>query len=293
MLEEKLYDTKKDRLKTAAWIGAGLLAGALILSPGKCAGAEGKFTPSYQRGRANIDPIIEAAKSRGYLTVDELQTGLSTLRRYQRGEDFNSFYQWHPFFAEAVNNDLFPFKAMFYLSLEKGKYEEAELIRKNWIDCLDYLKISFDNLIAIARRHSVENKFNINISQKLQLQIEKLNTPGLTDSLIITLKEELYTAIKDKKWDDAQKIQNIITGRIKELQPSQQQLTDKRTLEDRTTVVVQQPSQPSQPYIQVEQMPRYGAEDIGRAISIFEGRGGKLDPKAEGTLKLLDILLQR
>ena len=59
------------------------------------------------------------------------------------------------------------------------------------------------------------------------------------------------------------------------------------------TAVEQQNQQPSEQYVKVKQIPRYGATDIGRAISILDGKSGRLDPKAEGTLKLLDILLKR
>jgi len=57
-----------------------------------------------------------------------------------------------------------------------------------------------------------------------------------------------------------------------------------------TTVIVQPPAQQ---HITVEQVPRYGATDVGRVLSLLDGKGGRLDSKTEGALKLLDIFLKR
>ena len=111
----------------------------------------------------------------------------------------------------------------------------------------------------------------------------------MTDPMLITLRKDLAEAIKEKKWSDAKNIQDIITGRVNELTAKQPSVIVMPGSGSQNVTV----QQPATQHITVEQIPRYGATDIGRAISILDGKGGRLDPKAEGTLRLMDIFLKR
>ena len=257
----------------------------------------------------NFSVIKKSTLNRGYLTTDELQSVLLNLGNYHR-----RFPDWeggtappappkgtsHPHIEafsvaiDAIDKDMLPFKAMFFLTLEKDNYDEAELIRRNWIGSLNYLREVFafyGRLRGKGReffeRQGLAIEEGSSIFPKLQLQAEKIQIVGLTDPMLISLRKELAIAVRDKKWDDAQKIQNIITARVKELAPPpalpQPQI---RASRGQTTVVVEQPF-----HIQIEQLPRYGVRDYARVLSVMGGK--TLNPKDEATLKLFDMLMGR
>jgi hypothetical protein len=175
----------------------------------------------------------------------------------------------------VIEKDLLPFKAMFYLALEKEDYDEAEIVKLIW---LDWLK---------------EHQQYIGISQisklKVNQQITKLTSVvGLTDPMAISLRKELMTTLKAKRWDEAQKIQSILTARVNELSPPPQVV---QTPGGQTTIIV--PQEPSTKHVTVEQIPRYGATDVGRAVSLITRGSSALTPKEAGTLGLFDILMKR
>ena len=230
---------------------------------------------------AHYNPIFlstrSTARAKGYITIDELDP-LKTFK-------YKAFYRFGPltalqneisdFFVELVDKNMLPFKAMFYLSLEKEDYEGAEIIRRNWLKELTILK----------------NSGLLGNSVSIDLKLDKLNVIGLADPMLVKLRKELIIPLESKNWDDAQKIQNLIMSRMAELHPPQPPVIyGKRSGSSKTVVVLQQPSKQ---YVQVEQMPRYGAEDVGRAFSLLGGQGGALTGKEAGALKLLDILLGR
>lgn len=217
-----------------------------------------------------VSGIYEVAKQRGYVTVEELDTVMDYRRPSLRPASAQVL-------LKLSDEDLLPFKAMFYLALEKENYDEAEIIRRQWIASLGKIKEICDNT------------FGEGTALKTSYQFEKLTSVvGLTDPMLVTLRKELVTALKAKKWDDSQKIQNLIVSRANELKPPQPQVVASGG--GQTTVVVQQPSEQ---YLKVENVPRYGAEDVGRAVSLLQGRGGSLTGEEEGTLKLFDIIMKR
>ena len=221
---------------------------------------------------------------RGYITVDELQFTFNSLNRkvYYVGYDFGLQSRSrhstaaHDIINTVAEQDLLPFKAMFFLALEKGNYDEAELIRRGWLHCLK-------KMLAVCKK-------NEKATMKINYQIEKLTSVvGLTDPMLTTLRKELMVALKEKNWDDSKKIHDLIVARSKQLTP-RSKVVQKKTSDGKTVVIVQQPSEQ---HVKVEHVPRYGAEDVGRAISLLQGRGGSLTSKEAGTLKMLDILMKR
>jgi len=202
------------------------------------------------------------------------------------------------FLADAIENDWLPFKAMFYLSLENENYEKAELIRRSWASNLKKIITRIDKALNPRRGfHSNWGEIATGLTsqdcdsakQKASYRIEKLTSVvGLTDSMLVKLRKELAIALKENDWDDAQKIQNIIASRVKELRPpvTQQIVVG----QSGSSTIVQQPSTQ---HIKVERIPRYGAEDVGRAVSLLQGRSGRLTSKQAGALKFFDILMKR
>jgi hypothetical protein len=124
-----------------------------------------------------------------------------------------------------------------------------------------------------------------NFDIKIKNQLVKLEgVVGLTDPMLITLRKELMLAIKDKKWDDASKIQNLISAKVKELAPPPQPIIISGG--SQTPVIVEQPSK-----IQFEQLPRYGVSDYARVLSIIGGK--TMTSKDAATLKLFDMIIGR
>ena len=228
-------------------------------------------------------------------------------------------------YATIVEEDYLPFKAMLYLALEKEDWDEAESIKASWTETLNEISSYFKNYFYPIDRKTNEkvslrdfaftqvwgssmqaargrmgqvcpyragDRDVLGLVQKVDDKISRLTSiVGLTDPMIVTLRKELTAAIKQRKWDEAQKIQNIITARVNELRPPQPQVIYKELPGaggGKTTVVV-----PSEQHIKVEHIPRYGAEDVGRAISLLQGKGGRLTSKEAGALKMLDILMKR
>lgn len=173
-------------------------------------------------------------------------------------------------FDIVIQKDLMPFKALFYLALEKENYEEAELIRREWVRYLkhsqklaacadvlqEFIKTKTDpGFLAVCMRvfdrqiiytfidatnvpggspyhdqGTVDLRYLLTPStpSKIQYELDKIeNIIGLTDPMLLTLRKELVNVIKAKDWDNAQKIQNLITARVNELRPSQSQGTYK------------------------------------------------------------------
>ncbi len=293
---------------------------------------KGRLPEKWTEENEEIIIIKNQALKRGYISIDELKWAMSILANYEspnRGKGGNAWLMADDFgyarsgvshptekiyylFTEVIEGDLLPFKAMFYLSIEKENYDEAEIIRRNWIQCLKYFKNLFeymDKKLGLkswseAGKHRDSSLLVI----KVTMFLDKLDVVGLTDPLLITLRREMVGALKEKRWDDAQKIQNIIVGRVKELTPPvpppqpQVQIVEKviekpvekvveKVVEKETPqrVVVVQP--PSEQHLKVEQLPRYGVTDVGRALSVIGGR--PLSEKDAATLKLFDILLGR
>jgi hypothetical protein len=223
-----------------------------------------------------LNTIKYTMQSRGYMTIEELQEVIDLIHKKPN--------ETRDIFAIAIDKNMLPFRAMFYLSLEKENYDEAELIRMSWISCLYKILSSYGTFLSN------------DLIARIQLEIKKLEIVGLTDPMLINLRKELAVVLRDKKWDDAQKIQNIITARVKELTPPPQpqiQVIEKIVERQQvvgsggqTTVVIQQPDK-----IQVEQLPRYGVSDYGRVLSIIGGK--PISSKDAATLKLFDMLTGR
>jgi len=205
--------------------------------------------------------------SNGYINIEDLERTFNFYLPYDEKQDF---------FSELLEKDYLPFKAMFYIALEREDYDKAELTKRSWVYYL--------NKISNILPDSSASK------QKADYQIEKLTSVvGLTDPILVKLRKELLIALEEKKWDDCQKIQNIISGRVKELRP-EPVVVHERTSSGASVVVVKQPSTQ---HVKVEHVPTYGAEDVGRAISLLEGKGGMLSDEEAGALKMLDILMGR
>ncbi|MEM4244797.1 MAG: hypothetical protein QXR60_01150 [Candidatus Nanoarchaeia archaeon] len=274
-------------------IGASMIAGALVLgAPTYKAYAQNK--PSYSSEAVNIFSIRNNMNKRGYMTLEEFKTAVQAIKdvEFVDRDGMRVLARKTPesetafsVLAYALKKDLVPYKAMFYLSLENKDYEGAEAIRRDWVRNLKFLHYWFSTS-PITINH------DYGLIEKVGSEIQKLEATGLTDPLLITLREELVAAVKEKKWDDAQKIQNIILGRTKELQ-QETRCDAKNSLEDKVRIVGQTNQKPTEYNLKIENIPRYGAEDIGRALLLLEGKTDKLSPKAEGTLKLIDILLKR
>ena len=214
--------------------------------------------------------IMERTQAKGYLNLEDLDWVLNDCKHFSL--DLQSFM------SEVIQNDLLPFKGIFYLALENEDYDAAELTRRSWVYHLKCILKKFSNA------HGFEQ------TQKLNYEIEKLTSiVGLADQILVKLRKEFVIALEQKNWDNAEKIQNIISGRVKELRP-EPLVVHEKTPAGKTVVVLKQPSEQ---HVKVEQIPRYGAEDVGRAISLLQGRGGMLTGKESGTLKVLDILMNR
>ncbi len=246
---------------------------------------------------ANLSRVII---DRGYMTLDELQEtsdSLDLLRsrgQNKQYEDYLLYPEVHEVLVVALQWDLLPFKAMFYLALEKENYDEAEHLRMTWLNWL--LKIEEHCRPLCVYVYGGRAKYlraGITcpdvVKIKISYDIQKLTSVvGLTDPMLVTLRKELMLALKKKNLDDVQKIQSIITARVSELRPPPQIV---QTPSGQTAIIV--PQESSTKHVQVEQIPRYGATDVGRAISLLQGKGGGLTDKEAGTLKLIDILLKR
>jgi hypothetical protein len=287
------------------------------------------FEKVHKEKFGHLSTIHQAIFSRGYITVDELQEMLSSLESPIVRVDIVSIWPeaafragycgpvyWPDISSKAndiidtvITKDLLPFEAMFYLTLEKENYDEAELIRMNWVNCLNDInekcknevsKIMFGKVPSspiLANKneftHMLRPLLNCSktMTQRIYYQIERLTSVvGLTDPVLVTLRKELINSLKDKKWDDVQKLQDLITTRTDELKPPHPQVIHTDVSGGQTTVVVERPSEQ---HIKVEKIPRYGATDVGRAISLLQGKGEDLTDKEAGTLKLIDILLKR
>jgi hypothetical protein len=176
---------------------------------------------------------------------------------------------------------------MFYLALEKENYDEAEEIRLMWIDWLKSQLYNKEYLIGMGNNFKTTKcpPLPDNVKRKVNNQLSKLErTVGLTDPILISLRKELMIAIKNKKWDDVSKIQNLISAKVKELAPPPQPIIISGG--SQTPVIVEQPSK-----IQFERLPRYGVSDYARVLSIMGGK--KMTSKDAATLKLFDMILGR
>jgi hypothetical protein len=257
-----------------------------------------------QKRENEFTRLQQEIPDRGYVTTEELQQIFKLFQEeyllyaysnHSLGYDLSPSKKGEVLIEIIIERDLLPYKPMFYLALEEENYEEAEYVRRVWVG-------SLTNIAALCEKKTRINQFPythcpcplLSCSKfriKLDYEIEKLTSVvGITDLMLLTCRKELMLALKNKKWDEVQKLQNIITARVNELRPSQPQLIYKEAPGGQTTVVVQQPSEQ---HISVERIPRYGATDVGRAISLLQGKGGGLTDKEAGTLKLLDILMKR
>jgi hypothetical protein len=237
------------------------------------------------RGYLSLDEMVEAFKIKqgSKITGPRPTPGVADvlIDRYPGSNISHSepYQEACELFASAIEKDYLPFKAMLYLALEKEKYEEAELIRRNWVNFLHNLSTFFKSCGSTSAW----------ITEKITIQVENLKIVGLTDQMLVVLRKELVLALKEKKWDDAQKIQNLIATRANELKPPQPQVV--QTASGQTTIIV--PQESSTRHVQIEHIPRYGASDVGRAVSLITRGSSALTPKEAGTLGLLDILMKR
>jgi hypothetical protein len=192
--------------------------------------------------------------------------------------------------TEITNKNLIPFRGMFFMALEKESYEEAELIRQGWVN---YLK---------RMNECVSNQ---EVKARIRYRLEKLDVTGLTDPMLIGLRKELATALTNKNWDAANKIQDLITKRVAEVKPA----SPPPSPQIQPVIVQVPPAAPSQSESrsqvtsnvnepgalkhEVQAVPRYGFKDVGRAVSLLDGKGGNLTSKQLGVLTLFDILTGR
>jgi hypothetical protein len=233
--------------------------------------------------------------------------------------------------VDAMEYDYLPFHPMFYLALEKEDYDDAELIRRNWVIWLSRIS---EFLGPYRNEDARINK----IVERARLQIEKLEIVGFTDPLLIRLRKELTVALDKKKWDDAQKIQALIVSRTEELRskqpreprpslaekgkdrrpaPSVQtsseqsgkgskgEETQRLSADDMGKVMERiggkllkgkettSDSQSSDSQTEGEGASEYLSEDMIRALEVMKGKGTRkeLSSKEKGTLQLIDVLL--
>lgn len=216
--------------------------------------------------------IHDTAIARGFITVDELDT---CIVKYPKESGYTLLYM--------VKLDLLPFKAMFYLALEKEDYNEAEMTRRTWLTYLETIKSLTSGVI--------KQKF-VPYRKYVDYEIEKLTrVVGLTDPMLVTLRKDLALALYEKNWDDAQKIQNLVTARVSEIRPPTPKVVEKHYIHGGDKAATQQ--QPSTTHRTIERIPRYGAEDVGRALSLLDGKGGMLTGQQTGALRIMDMLMKR
>jgi hypothetical protein len=233
--------------------------------------------------------------------------------------------------VDATDYDYLPFHPMFYLALEKEDYDDAELIRRNWVSWLYQIS-------EFLGQYRHEEARIGKVIERAKFQIEKLEIVGFTDPLLIRLRKELTYALDARKWDDAQKIQSLIVSRTDELR-SKQPREPRPSLAERGSERKQPPSvqasaeQPDKG-AKGEEAQRSGADDMGkvleriggkllkgkgamsaskssdsqaeeegssgyltedmiRALEVMKGKGTKkeLTSKEKGTLQLIDVLL--
>lgn len=231
----------------------------------------------FQEKEKYLTQLKPEIMERGYITNEELRDTYDSLTQYRSSMSGPGYRRYSPaardILITVVEQDKLPFKPMFYLALEKENYEEAEIIRRIWVTWLR----DISNALTFDKNNAI----------KINFQIEKLTTiVGLTDAITVTLRKELVTALNQKRWDEAQKIQSLIAGRLKELTPPptpQPQITGSG---GQTTVVVQQPSR-----LQIEQLPRYGVSDYARVLSVIGGKS--MNSRDAATLKLFDMIIGR
>ena len=249
----------------------------------------------YSKKQYYID-LKRTVEERGYITVDELEA-LNFLRIFQSCRNVRDYSPYIKELFDVLNTviekDLLPFRAMLYLALERENYDEAEIIRLSWLSFLEQEAYDCKGTTYFVSASTSSRKSESLCSEttkiKISQQIRKLTTVvGLTDPMLITLRKELMSALNAKKWDDAQKIQAILTARVNELSPPPQVV---QTPGGQTTIIV--PQESSTKHVTVEQIPRYGATDVGRAVSLITRGSSALTPKEAGTLGIFDILLKR
>jgi hypothetical protein len=136
-----------------------------------------------------------------YLTLEEFQEIIFILKKYEweyppenrtiRGYFNEATREAYNLFAVSLEKDFLPFKALFYLSIEKQNYDEAETIRNSWITCLDFLSWFFKKF---ADSNFSECQNPTKYLNKIQYEYEKLNIVGLTDPILVTSRNELMSA---------------------------------------------------------------------------------------------------
>ncbi|UCF82357.1 MAG: hypothetical protein JSV50_14305 [Desulfobacteraceae bacterium] len=273
------------------------------------------------RGYLKVDELEELLRQERRCWGEREGVGSTCVHVMWWSKDFRIKKNWTPHevfetLCAAINKDYLPFKVMLYHSLEKEDFDEAEKIRMVWIDYLNritkFLKEYRCNyyretgkIMSVREYAYADDKFPramriidsrilyqdgdpdvLRLVKKVEGQIQKLTSVvGLTDPMLITLRKELMTAIEHKKWDDAQKIQNLITARVNELRPPQPQVVYKEVPSKGgdTTVVVQEPSEQT-----VKVKRSHGAEDFLKAGSLLSGKG--YTSKELGAAKMIDMI---
>jgi hypothetical protein len=272
------------------------------------------FTSEWQRMAWRQDTVLAGQSVAGAIRSDisspvKLISAKVTQRTCLTTSDLKTLYEGKAqqtvnILLEVVMADLLPFRPMFYLAIEKDDFDEAELIRRLWF-------------FYLQQMHQILKGSSKEATTKLEIQMKKLQVVGLTDPLLIKLRKELIQAIDTKNWDAAQKIQVIIASRTEEIRPREPLVIEKPVEkvagrssgappgsalyegipEGKTTNIIIQQSPPPESQVKVEGIPdyspRYGATDVARAISLLQGRGGRLTDKEAGALKLFDMLMKR
>ena len=268
---------------------------------------------TVNRGYITIDELNEALKIKGGpVTLDRRPGGITGYGRVShpgapgtftskspeeyRREVFSTvghglYEEASSLFTALINNELLPFKPLLYLELEKEDYTKAEIVRTNWEIFLRSIQGFFINVHSSRAYTSWSNNYNESESiaalEKTRVQLHNISIPF--DPILIKLRREFIQSVNEKRWDDANKIQNIITQKVNEITPSKvvEKVVDKQTPGGNIVVV----QQPSEQHIKVEQIPRYGVSDYARVLSIMGGK--QINPKDAATLKLFDMLIGR
>jgi hypothetical protein len=246
-----------------------------------------------------LDEIKERTLRKGYISLDDLNTIMEApiycRYREDRARHIPNYkgFGWSrvspiaqqnydmfdsDYVREILEKDRLPFKAMFYLALESEDFDKAEIIRRNWITKLEEIKETY-----------VER--NLRIPQAAGYQIEKLSSvAGLTDPMLVKLRNELAASMSEKNWDDAQKIQNIITSRVKELRDLEKPKIIVKDSTEGGKTVIHNYVPATQKHV-VKHVPSYGAQDVARALSVMSGK--PLNHKTAGAAMLFDILFKK
>ena len=169
------------------------------------------------------------------------------------------------------------YRNAFETHLDRREYEKAEVVRREWAK---FIK-------------SIPEK---NRTESLRSGLDKLEgVIGLTDTILVPLREKLLQKLNNEDYESALKIQQLIINREAQLRPPpppQQTIVIRESSEGKDRVInVQSPEVKVPDKIVVEQKQRYGVTDV--VDNLMKVQGKQLADKDKAGFKLIDILLGR